>query len=275
MPNELHQSDNSFINEFSSAIHTENDYSKHFHRNYEILIVISGICKCEINNRSYTLSKGQAIFICPLMPHNFELSENSVIRRVNFNDAIILTFDRALNGRLPIDPVFKLNESTFEYVIKMLDELFGSDSGAIARITPHQKRMRVKGLLYLLCGELGLHTDLTEKPKFDALAIEITEYIANNFTKDISLKDVAREKGYNYQYLSRIFNRTLNTNFKKMLNLYRLQQAYTLLLDTDLPISRIAFDSGFQSIRAFNQVCQDVYKKTPKQLRNVRKIEHI
>ena len=272
MSDELHQIDNSFINEFSTAIHTQNSFSKHFHRNYELIIVISGNCLCQINDKDYILSRGEAAFICPLIPHNFELLGDSKVRRINFNDALILTFDRAIAGRLPQTPKFKLDDSTFNYAIELLNEFFGYDSGSIARIHPYPKRMKIKGLLYLICGELALQTELTEKPRFDALAIEITEYIANNFTKDISLKDVAREKGYNYQYISRIFNRTLNTNFKKMLNLYRLQQAYYMLLDTDLPISRIAFDSGFQSIRAFNQVCQDIYKKTPKQLRSIRKV---
>ena len=271
MRNESYQPDNSFINEFSTAIHTQNDFSKHFHRNYEIIIVISGTCTCWLNDKIYSLSQGDAFFVCPLIPHKFSLDENSSVRRINFNDAIVLTFDRALEGRLPQSPVYKLNDSTFRYALELLGELFGDDMVIFRRIVPYQNRIRIKGLLYLLCGELSLQTQLTEKPNFDSLALEITEYIANNYTRDISLHDVAKERGYNYQYLSRVFNRTLNTNFKKMLNLYRLQQAYILLVDTDLPISRIAFDSGFQSIRAFNQVCQDVYKKTPKQLRNVAK----
>ena len=270
MSRDVHQSYNSFANEFSTALHTENNFSEHFHRNYEIIIVASGNCTCEINDKTYTLSKGDAAFVCPLLPHNFYLSEGSSVRRLNFNDAIILTFERAISGRTPQNPVFKIEEPTFSYVMETLNSTFGTESRAVFRINPPHTRMKIKGLLYILCSEITRATTFTESRKVDALAIEITEYIATHFTEDISLRDVATAKGYNYQYLSRLFNRTLNTNFKKVLNLYRLQQAYNILVDTDLPISTVAFESGFQSIRAFNQVCQDVYKMTPKQLRALR-----
>ena len=43
---------------------------------------------------------------------------------------------------------------------------------------------------------------------------------------NISLKDIAKEKGYNSQYLSRTFNRHMHMNFKKMLNFYRIHQRF-------------------------------------------------
>ena len=61
-------------------------------------------------------------------------------------------------------------------------------------------------------------------------------------------------------------------NFKKMLNFYRIHQAFAMLQDTDLPISRIAFECGFKSIRSFNQVCHDVFDKKPTEIRNMRRI---
>ena len=102
--------------------------------------------------------------------------------------------------------------------------------------------------------------------------MDIALYIAENFKSNISLKEIAKEKGYNYQYLSRTFNRYMNMNFKKMLNFYRIHQAFAMLQDTDLPISRIAFECGFKSIRSFNQVCRDVFDKKPTELRSMRRI---
>ena len=83
--------------------------------------------------------------------------------------------------------------------------------------------------------------------------------------------DVAQKYGYNYQYLSRTFNKTFKTNFKKMLNYYRLEQAIAFLDETDMSISQIAFESGFQSIRSLNAVCLETYGKSPSEVKKERK----
>ena len=43
------------------------------------------------------------------------------------------------------------------------------------------------------------------------------------------------------------------------------------LEETDMTISQIAFESGFQSIRSLNAVCLEMYGKSPKLLREERK----
>lgn len=59
-----------------------------------------------------------------------------------------------------------------------------------------------------------------------------------------------------------------------MLNLYRMEQAMMFLTETtDIPISDVAFLSGFQSIRSLNAVCMETYKITPTQLRNSKEWE--
>jgi AraC-like DNA-binding protein len=52
-----------------------------------------------------------------------------------------------------------------------------------------------------------------------------------------------------------------------VLNKYRIEQAVAYLQETDQPISAIAFASGFQSIRSFNDACLKYYKKTPSKIR--------
>ena len=87
----------------------------------------------------------------------------------------------------------------------------------------------------------------------------------------ISLKTIARDRGYNYQYLSRTFNKIVGINFKRLVNQYRMEYAFAKLQDTNLPLSQIAFESGFQSIRSFDHVCRSVYNKSPMELRRNQK----
>ena len=150
---------------------------------------------------------------------------------------------------------------------KKIEYIFGKNEVSHIEISPAQIRNQVKGCLYLLGGEFLEQTTLIPAPTSDSVIMSVVQYVSENFNKNITLMDVAKEQGYNYQYLSRTFNRSVDINFKKLLNLYRLNHAYILLRDTSLPISQICFESGFQSIRSFNQTCQEFLHKSPKEIR--------
>lgn len=265
-----HQTENTFNSEFSTYVYNNealNAEAPHFHKNFEMLLVIEGCCHCSLGGQEHLLGEGDAIFISPFQIHSFHIGESSAVRRVTFHEHLILTLSQTLDGRRPKTCVFRPSETLMRFFLGKMDEFFGKDSGLCTRIAPHQIRMQVKGCLYLLGGEFLDSVELVPTPTADAVTMAVAQYVSENFKRDITLRDVAREKGYNYQYLSRIFNRVIGMNFKKMLNQYRLEHAYAMLQDTDLPISRICFESGFQSIRSFDQVCRDTFNKSPKELR--------
>ena len=87
----------------------------------------------------------------------------------------------------------------------------------------------------------------------------ISDYIHQNYTGKITLRDIAKETGYDYNYMSRYFHRTFNMKFNDYVNTCRLENAITLLRNTDKSILNLAYESGFQSVRSFNNF---FYKKT-------------
>lgn len=266
-----HQIENTFRSEFSTCVYSgEKNESEHphFHKNFELLIVTEGNCVCTLGNREYHLSKGDIICIFPFQIHSFTPDSASTVRRVTFCEQLILTLAKAVEGMCPEQPIFRVSDEFLSLFLGRLEALFGDDSGFCTRIQPLDARMQMKGFLYIIGGEFLKNADLIPMPSAETVVIAVAEYISENFQRDISLSDVAKEKGYNYQYLSRRFNKVMGMNFKKILNQYRLEYAFAKLRDTDLPISTICFDSGFQSIRAFNQVCKDNFGKAPKELRS-------
>ena len=222
-----------------------------------------------LGGKEYDAREGEAIFICPFQIHGFTLEKDSVVRRITFHEHLILTLSQTLDGRRPQCPVFLLSDSLRRFCLDRLESLFGKESGMCQRINPSDLRMQVKGFLYMLGGEFVAKAELCATPTSDTVTMAVAQYISENFRSNVTLQDVAREKGYNYQYLSRIFNRVMGMSFKKMLNLYRLENAYALLQDTDKSISEICFESGFQSIRSFNQVCRETYGMSPKELKRL------
>ena len=238
----------------------------HFHKNYELLAVIQGKCRCEIGGRSCLMEEGEVAFVQPFQIHGFCALPGSEVRRVSLHDHLIWSMASSLDEKKPEDPVFRPSPMVRLLFLEQMEALFGRDATCVRRI-PERQRMMVKGCLYILGSEFLNSAVLVPSPSADALMTNVVQYIAEHFKSNITLEDIARETGYSYHYLSRMFNKIFNINFKSMLNQYRMEYAYAMLQDTRLPIAQIAFESGFQSIRSFDHVCREIYQKSPKEMR--------
>ncbi len=264
-----HQIENTNESELSTYVYDYNAWEfnlPHFHKNLELLLVIKGSCRYAVGDEAYDLQAGDAIFVLPFQVHHFEVGEGAAVRCVTFSGSLIITLAKQFEKKKLNCPTFHPATTTTQYFLSGMQELFGTRSGHNVQV-PNAKRMKLKGLLYGMGGELIEQTHPVDVGGADMVVMDVVDYIADNFKSNISLRNVAEAKGYNYQYLSRIFNRTFGINFKAMLNHYRANYALGLLRDSDHSITEIAFESGFGSIRSFDHVCREIYGKSPMQLR--------
>lgn len=90
----------------------------------------------------------------------------------------------------------------------------------------------------------------------------------------LSLTELAKATEIRSHTLSQVINQSMNTNFYKLINSYRVQHAVMLIDNTELhwPLERIALESGFSNrvtfVKAFKEVMQctpSAYKKQNKQ----------
>ena len=79
--------------------------------------------------------------------------------------------------------------------------------------------------------------------------------------------DLAGELGVSERHLRRALERELGVSPVELAQTHRLLLAKRLLADTALPVTRIAFASGFQSLRRFNSVFRERYRMSPSALR--------
>ncbi len=83
--------------------------------------------------------------------------------------------------------------------------------------------------------------------------------------------ELACELGVSERHLRRAFERELGVSPVQLALTHRLLLAKRLLTDTSLPVTRIAYASGFQSLRRFNAVFQEHYRMPPSALRRSRR----
>ncbi len=237
------------------------------HKNFEILIVERGEALCFIDGSEYRVFEGEAVFISPLQLHSFKIIGDSSLRRITFCENIVLTLSNAIKQKKADNPVFRPKKEDLSYFLSEINELFGTAEVTIKRIEPSARRIKVKGLLYIIESSFLSQAKLVPFTNSKNSVIDVVHFISENYTADVTLRDAASSLGYNHQYLSRELNKVLGVGFSTILNQYRMNHAYALLQDTSLPINQIAFESGFKSIRNFNHVCAEMFGKSPKEVR--------
>lgn len=93
-------------------------------------------------------------------------------------------------------------------------------------------------------------------------------FIEAHVGEELSLGRVARATNTSPNYFSEKFKEAVGTNFVKYVARARFEKAATLLRDSDLRISEIAFSVGFQSLSQFNRTFKKFAGKSPTDYRN-------
>lgn len=86
--------------------------------------------------------------------------------------------------------------------------------------------------------------------------------------QESSLEGLATRLGVTSRYLRKLFNTNLGISPKKYAIYQQCLFAKQLLHETSLPITQVAFGSGFNSVRRFNEAMQQQLKLTPSDIRN-------
>ena len=89
---------------------------------------------------------------------------------------------------------------------------------------------------------------------------KIEKYVQNNYSKRITLGDIAKEVEISQSYLCRIFKENLNETFVSYLNKTRVNKARELLnVNKELKASEIAEKVGFCDLRYMNKMFKRYY----------------
>lgn len=82
-----------------------------------------------------------------------------------------------------------------------------------------------------------------------------------------SVVELARDLGVGERHLRRALEREMGVSPLELAQTHRLLLAKQLLADTRLPVTRIAYSSGFQSLRRFNAAFREQYRMAPTAVR--------
>lgn len=96
---------------------------------------------------------------------------------------------------------------------------------------------------------------------------KIQAYIGEHLTEEISRKEIADRIGFNPEYLSTVFNKEMKCSLSEYIQRERLSMAKKLLCQTNLSISLIAQNCGFETLSYFSSVFRQKEGMSPREYR--------
>jgi len=249
-----HQPSNSRKNyNYNAFIYDDVTWNSHFHGNYELIYVMEGNISVTLNGESFGMGSGELLLISPYVVHGFVIPEGARAWVGVFSDEYISAFATA-HAQTQFSR-FRCDERTEK---SLQEQLF---------LQGQPDQFLCMGLLYSIC-DACLKNATPLQIRSDATLIHrIIDYISENLDNDLALDDLAKHLGYEYHYFSAVFHQCFGIHFKKFLNLFRVEKAYTLLLKDDRDVTEIYRACGFSGLRNFNRVFKEISGFTPTEYR--------
>ena len=256
----FHQPMNSLSNNYNAAFYKTEIWKQHFHKSLELVYVMRGSLNCNINGTEYLLMPEDFGLCLPYDIHAYEPQKNTLYWVCVFSEDYVHDFAKIIRDKTG-DFKFNCSSSVTQFITESLIKN--------TKLT----RLLIKASLYAVCDEYSKSVRLTDKNKrISENIVLITDYVEKNHTKDIKLSDIGNLLGYDYHYVSRYFHSVFKMSFSEFLTLYRLETAINLMEQSDKKIVDIALESGFQSIRSFNDCFKSHFKMSPTEYKKNRRL---
>lgn len=105
-------------------------------------------------------------------------------------------------------------------------------------------------------------------PCYNPVVKRIINHIHLNISKPFSLSELSRDLCLNKHYLCKIFKEEVDETIVSFVNKLKIEEAKKLLLTSELSLSDISFELGYNNYSYFSNLFKKKTGLTPKQFRN-------
>jgi len=255
----------------------------HQHIEYELILFTEGEGKAFIGNYIGEFKTGDVFFLGSNLPHTFQKAHRDLI-----TSAVVVQFRDDFWGQSFMElPECKSVRKLFEVSGQ------GLKIGATARrqLSPKIKELehlqgfsriiRLCECIQLLATTSDYECTSTQDVKmFQARNRDridrIFQYTIENFQEPITLADVAATAGMSIPAFCNYFRKSTKKTYIDFLNEVRIGHACKLLIDTQLPVLEICYESGFNTLANFNKQFLKMKRLTPSAYRKQFRVqEHV
>jgi AraC-like DNA-binding protein len=227
--------------------------------------VLSGKGLFQVGGREYVLEKGQGFLICPniVTYYKADTDEPWTYEWVGFYGLNAGTYLKCAN--LDIDnPIFTYDRD--DALNDCFKQMFKASSMKKGR------DIKLQSLIYLfvsLLVETAGDCMFDEKPMpgKDLYVKKAVEFICINYSRSISISEIAHHIGLDRKYFSSVFKNTLKVTPREFLINYRMDKACELMKNSMLSISEISRSVGYDDPLLFSKMFKKNKGESPGKFR--------
>ena len=232
----------------------------HAHPHYEILYISTGTKHLIINNNStHTLDSDCIMLLKPHILHQTKSLSPNIQQRIliHIRSDIVDGFKEFASSHITDCfnmPILKLSSYARKMMNYFLSSLVSLPVGSPDYVA--KGKVLLINLLSLLTDEYieQRKAEIPESTKREQnYATQISEYIANNFEKPITVADIAYKLHFSEIHTNRVFKKVMNTTIHKYLVSIRIINAKKMLLEDATSVHLVAERCGFNSPESFSR----------------------
>ncbi|MFA4868049.1 MAG: AraC family transcriptional regulator [Pedobacter sp.] len=235
----------------------------HFHAEYELTLILNGKGKRYIGNHMADFKAGDMVLVGANLPHCWKL----VPEKQPDAGAIVIQFSVDFMGDSFFD---KPENAPIKSMFQKAANGIWFDQISFEQVYAAILAMKQQDSFHILIDFLKILYQLTQSSKLVLLDKEpnvarlslvdqkrinpVLAYLVENFRKQVSLNDAAALTNMTTNAFCKYFKKITRKTFMEMVIQYRLNYATQQLIETDKPVSDIAFNSGFTDVSHFYKV---------------------
>lgn len=245
----------------------------HSHSDMEFLFIISGRVAVRVEESLYQLNQGDMLLINVNRNHSYSGSPDLVMGR------FLISYNKIRDFLKKSEVLFWCNSaddvnSAYDELRKLIGRIlnqyvYKSEANSLYLNSLYYQMLHLMAENFLL--SVDNHNYDTKNEADNDRLKQIFSYIRTNYSKNITLDDLARELYLSPTYISKYIRKTCGMRFMELLTTVRLSHAVEDLLYFDSSVMKIALDNGFASVAACNKAFKEAYQMTPSQFRRERR----
>ncbi|ASU33580.1 AraC family transcriptional regulator [Mucilaginibacter xinganensis] len=239
------------------------DSPYHFHPEFELTYILDGSGKRYVGSHMDDFTAGDLVLIGPNLPHCWKLDPGKDVQTEA--GAIVIQFDGAFLGsdffnKDELQHIKRLLKKSASGVSFYGDTQKAVNQNMLALNSESNSFRKMLGLLDTLqrLAQSAEYTLLDQNQVIAERSLAEQErinpvfaYLVENFRQQVSLDTAAGLANMTTNAFCKYFKKTTRKTFMETIIEYRLNYATQQLVQTDKPISAIAFESGFGDVSHF------------------------
>ncbi|HBE03476.1 MAG TPA: hypothetical protein DC049_13555 [Spirochaetia bacterium] len=242
---------------------------KHMHSGYEIYFQIAGKRGYCIDEQFVNINSGSIVCIAPNTIHKTYNIKNCSFKRYYlffshaFIKPVLLLYQHTnlLSVFEKKYSILKPDKTVFSELISLLKTMTVIYDKKDNKSIDHMKCLTGQ-FLYLLSAQKTANISRLKKPMHEKIN-EIIKYINSQYHEQLSLKKIADGFFISPFYLSRLFRKETGFSMKTFINIIRIHEAQLLMREKQYSISRIASETGYESISYFDRAFKKISGVSP------------